>query len=181
MDGKTNLVLLHKRENPGADIEDSIGYVRELLATKEKELLEHALMDGSGSDLPRASKHLHLSCSKVFRMFFNSSNRYDSNTAMIQDIQKAIYLPLGVEPKLNNPIVVSHDPIIPDLDHHFRSSKKEHHQTRTANACHFNWSPLKNYQTRKISFVAQRPPLSISSNNGYKNMVLAPKFRLSFL
>ncbi|KAK0578800.1 hypothetical protein LWI29_016426 [Acer saccharum] len=181
VDGKTNLVLLHKRENPGADIEDSIGYVREILATKEKELLEHALMDGSGSDLPRASKHLHLSCSKVFRMFFNSSNRYDSNTAMIQDIQKAIYLPLGVEPKLNNHIVVSEDPIIPDLDHHSRSSKKEHHQTRTDNACHFNWSSFKNYQTRKISFVAQRPPLSISSNNGYKNMVLAPKFRLSFL
>ncbi|KAI9198513.1 hypothetical protein LWI28_017222 [Acer negundo] len=186
VDGKTNLVLLHKRENPGADIEDSIGYVREILATKEKELLEHALMDGSGSDLPRASKHLHLSCSKVFRMFFDSSNRYDSNTEMIQDIQKAIYLPLGVEPKLNNPIVVSHDhdhhdPIIPVLDHHSRSSKKEHHQTRTVNACHFNWSSFKNYQTRKISFVAQRSPLSISSNNGYKNMVLPPKFRISFV
>ncbi|KAK2644140.1 hypothetical protein Ddye_019335 [Dipteronia dyeriana] len=186
VDGKTNFVLLHKRENPGAVIEDSTGYVRDILATKEKELLEHALMDGSGSDLPRASKHLHLSCSKVFQMFFNSSNRCDSNTEMIQDIQKAIYLPLGVEAKLNNPIGISHDhdhhdPIIPDLDHHSRLSKKKHHQTRTVNACHFNWSSIKNYQTRKFSFVARRPPLSISSDNGYKNMVLPPKFRLSFV
>ncbi|KAK0580155.1 hypothetical protein LWI29_037243 [Acer saccharum] len=187
VDGKTNFVLLYKRENPGVDIDESIGYVREILARKEKELLEHALMDGSGSDLPRACKNLHLACLKTFQMFFNSSNRYDSNSdhEILQDIQKAIYLPLGVDqptkPKSNNnPIVVSYD-----HDHlqHSRSSKKKNHQTRRVSAY---WllnrsSSFKFHNSTKISFVAQRPPLSISSNNGYKNMVVPPKFRLSFV
>ncbi|KAK1556795.1 hypothetical protein Q3G72_012281 [Acer saccharum] len=187
VDGKTNFVLLYKRENPGVDIDESIGYVREILARKEKELLEHALMDGSGSDLPRACKNLHLACLKTFQMFFNSSNRYDSNSdhEILQDIQKAIYLPLGVDqptkPKSNNnPIVVSYD-----HDHlqHSRSSKNKNHQTRRVSAY---WllnrsSSFKFHHSTKISFVAQRPPLSISSNNGYKNMVVPPKFRLSFV
>ncbi|TXG47338.1 hypothetical protein EZV62_026632 [Acer yangbiense] len=187
VDGKTNFVLLYKRENPGVDIEDSIGYVREILGRKEKELLEHALMDGSGSDLPRACKNLHLACLKTFQMFFNSSNRYDSNSdhEILQDIKKAIYLPLGVDqptkPKSNNnPIVVSYD-----HDHlqHSRSSKKKNHQTRRVSAyCLLNWSSsFKFHHSMKISFVAQRPPLSISSNNGYKNMVVPTKFRLSFV
>ncbi|XP_057962210.1 (E,E)-geranyllinalool synthase-like [Malania oleifera] len=95
-DGKINPVLIYLKENPEADIEDSIGYIKEIVDEKKKEFLEHVLMDGL-SDLPKPCKHFHLSCLKVFQMFFNSSNKYDSKTQMIPDIQKAIYLPLGVQ------------------------------------------------------------------------------------
>ncbi|KAJ6707016.1 (EE)-GERANYLLINALOOL SYNTHASE-LIKE [Salix viminalis] len=88
-EGKTNFVLLHLKENPEADIEDSIAYTREILEKKTKELLEHALMDGS-NDFSKPCRHLHLSCVKVFQMFFDSSNRYDSNTEMFHDIAKSI-------------------------------------------------------------------------------------------
>ncbi|KAJ9690377.1 hypothetical protein PVL29_012829 [Vitis rotundifolia] len=94
VDGKTNLVLLHKKENPETDIEDSISYVRGILDEKKKELLEHVLSDGL-SDLPKSCKHIHLSCMKVFQMFFNSGNEFDSNTSeMLEDIKQAIYIPL---------------------------------------------------------------------------------------
>ncbi|GMI82368.1 terpene synthase 04, GERANYLLINALOOL SYNTHASE, TERPENE SYNTHASE 4 [Hibiscus trionum] len=94
-DGKMNYVMLYMKENPDAGIDDSIAFIRDLLDNKRKELMKHALMDGL-SGLPMESRQLHLSCMKVFQMFFNSSNRYDSNTEMIQDIQKAIYVPLDV-------------------------------------------------------------------------------------
>ncbi|RVX08509.1 (E,E)-geranyllinalool synthase [Vitis vinifera] len=94
VDGKTNLVLLHKKENPETDIEDSISYVRGILDEKKKELLEHVLSDGL-SDLPKSCKHIHLSCMKVFQMFFNSGNEFDSNTSeMLEDVKQAIYIPL---------------------------------------------------------------------------------------
>ncbi|XP_038997000.1 (E,E)-geranyllinalool synthase-like [Hibiscus syriacus] len=95
-EGKMNYVLLYMRENPGADIEDSTAYVREILDNKWGEFLQHVLMDDRLGELPKASKFLHLSCVKVFQMFFHSSNRYDSNMDMLQDIQKAIYIPLDI-------------------------------------------------------------------------------------
>ncbi|CAK7350657.1 unnamed protein product [Dovyalis caffra] len=102
--GKTNFVTLHLKENPEADIEDSVAYVREILDKKKKELLEHALMDGF-NDFSKSCRHLHLSCAKVFQMFFDSSNRYDSNTEMLEDIQKAIYIPVEVAaPKPPKPL-----------------------------------------------------------------------------
>ncbi|KAK3028498.1 hypothetical protein RJ639_038566 [Escallonia herrerae] len=91
-EGKMNLVLLHLKANPDGDIEDSINYVKNILDEKRKELLQHVLMDEL-SDLPKPCKHLHLSCLKVFQMFFDSSNRFDSNTELLQDIKKAIYDP----------------------------------------------------------------------------------------
>jgi hypothetical protein len=94
-EGKVNSVLLYLKENPEAGIEDSIAFVREILDEKKKEFLQNVLMDGF-CDLPKPCKHLHLSCLKVFQMFFNSTNRYDSNTEMLQDINKAFYLPLEV-------------------------------------------------------------------------------------
>ncbi|KAH7568961.1 hypothetical protein JRO89_XS06G0080700 [Xanthoceras sorbifolium] len=177
VDGKINFVLLHMRENPGADIENSIAHVREILARKEKELLQHALMDGF-SDLPKLCKYLHLNYLKVFQMFYNSSNLYDSSTEMIvQDIQKAIYLPLGDTKPKSNSLLVSHDQI---PGHQYSRSKKECYQTKTGTACHFNWSSSKHH-CRKSFVVAQRLPLHIS-RNGYKNMVVVPpKFRLSFI
>ncbi|XP_022724392.1 (E,E)-geranyllinalool synthase-like [Durio zibethinus] len=95
-EGKMNYVLLYLKENPGADIEDSTAYVREIIDKKWGELLQHVLMDGFGQ-LPKPCKLLHLSCVKVFQTFFHSTNRFDSNTEMLQDIQKAIYIPLNVD------------------------------------------------------------------------------------
>ncbi|KAA8515305.1 hypothetical protein F0562_018465 [Nyssa sinensis] len=91
--GKMNIALLYLKENPQACIEDSIDYVREILGEKKKELLEHVLMDGL-NDLPKPCKFLHLSCLKVFQMFYNSSNLFDSKTDLLQDIMKAIYVPI---------------------------------------------------------------------------------------
>lgn len=56
LDGKTNLVLLHLKGNPKAEIEDSISYVKEILDEKKTELLEHALMDYGSNDLPKPCK-----------------------------------------------------------------------------------------------------------------------------
>ncbi|CAI9783841.1 unnamed protein product [Fraxinus pennsylvanica] len=97
-DGKMNLVLLHSNENPEADIDESIAYVEEIVGLKWKEFLKHVLMDGF-DDLPKPCKNLHLSCLKSFQMFFNSSNLFDSNTALVDDIKKAIYLPIDRMPK----------------------------------------------------------------------------------
>nr|QWB49557.1 terpene synthase 26 [Aquilaria sinensis] len=93
--GKLNYVLLYLKENPKADIEDSIAHVRNILETKRQELLQHVLLD-EFSDLPKLCKLFHLACVKVFQMFFNTSNRYDSNTDMLEDIGKALYMPLNV-------------------------------------------------------------------------------------
>ncbi|CAA3004762.1 (E,E)-geranyllinalool synthase, partial [Olea europaea subsp. europaea] len=97
-DGKMNLVLLLLNENPEADIDESITYVEEIVRLKWKEFLKHVLMDGF-DDLPKPCKNLHLSCLKSFQMFFNSSNLFDSNTALVDDIKKAIYVPIDRMPK----------------------------------------------------------------------------------
>ncbi|XAR66426.1 Alpha-farnesene synthase, partial [Bertholletia excelsa] len=91
--GRKNLVMLHQIENPQVEIESSISHVKEMLSKKKKELLEHALMDGLG-DLPKLFRHLHLSFLRVFYMFFNSSNVFDSTSDLLHDIKRAIYFPL---------------------------------------------------------------------------------------
>ena len=87
---------MKENPGPGTDIEDAISYMTSMLDEKRKELLEHALMDGL-DDLPKPCQHLHLSCFKVFQMFFTSGNRFDSNTELVHDINKAIYIPLEVQ------------------------------------------------------------------------------------
>ncbi|XWS15698.1 hypothetical protein CRYUN_Cryun34aG0024100 [Craigia yunnanensis] len=161
-DGKMNSVLLYMKENPGADIDDSIAFVRELLDKKRKELLKHALMDGF-SDLPIASRHLHLSCMKVFEMFFNSSNRYDSNKGMLQDIQKAIYIPLHVG---------TSKPLIPLPNFDF-GSKKEF-QTITS---HQFVRPFKHKNKRIIGYQTSLP---IARREYANYMFITPNFRRSF-
>ncbi|KAB1221921.1 (E,E)-geranyllinalool synthase [Morella rubra] len=138
-EGKVNFVSLHLKENPEADVEETIARVREILEKKKQEFLEQVFMEGF-SDLPKPSKHLHLSCLKVFQMFFNSSNRYDSNTGMLEDINKAIYVPLQV----GNSMAPKPLP----LD---SGAKKK--QYLTINVSHFR-RPCKYYIGR--SFVAQR-------------------------
>ncbi|KAL3341116.1 hypothetical protein AABB24_025595 [Solanum stoloniferum] len=92
--GKMNYTLLHFNENPRGQIEDSIDFVKVILGEKKKEFLENVLMDGF-NDMPRTMKLLHLSCLNVFHMFFNSCNLFDTKSAILEDIMRAIYIPLG--------------------------------------------------------------------------------------
>ncbi|XP_059435952.1 S-linalool synthase-like [Corylus avellana] len=163
-EGKVNSVLLYLQENPEAGIEDSIAFVREILDKKKKEFLQHVLMDGY-SDLPKPCKHLHLSCLKVFQMFFNSTNRYDSNTKMLQDINKAFYLPLEVG---------NSKPLIP-LPHLQTGTKKEH---PTINS-YFN-RPSKQYYIMSRSFATRPISWSTSTDYGPGKMFIPPKFRFCF-
>lgn len=48
------------------------------------------------SDLPKPCKDIHMSFCKVFEMFFNKRNRYDSDTEMLRDIKKALYEPINI-------------------------------------------------------------------------------------
>jgi len=97
-----NSVLINLMENPEFNIEDSINFVKEIVEKKKKEFLELVLIDGLCC-LPKPSKQLHLACLKVFEMFYNSKNRYDSNTDLVEDINKAIYIPLGRTTKCFSP------------------------------------------------------------------------------
>ncbi|KAL3741877.1 hypothetical protein ACJRO7_017363 [Eucalyptus globulus] len=99
--GKLNFVLLYLKENPKASIEDSINFVQYLLEQLKKEFLKHVLEEPCS--LPKPSKRLHLGCLKVFHMFFNSSNRYDSDMDMFHDIEKALVVPPLI-PKLKSPM-----------------------------------------------------------------------------
>ncbi|KFK22220.1 hypothetical protein AALP_AAs67262U000200 [Arabis alpina] len=92
--GKINSVLLHMKSHCGSKIEDSIAYIENIIDSKRKEFMEHVLMD-EFSDLPKPCKDIHLSFCKVFEMFFNKKNRYDSDTEMLQDIKKALYDPVS--------------------------------------------------------------------------------------
>ncbi|XP_021294504.1 (E,E)-geranyllinalool synthase [Herrania umbratica] len=158
-DGKMNFVLLYMKENPEADINNSIAFVRDLLDKKRKELLKHVLTDGL-SDLPEASRHLHLSCMKVFQMFFNSSNRYDSNTEMLQDIQKAIYIPPDIG--ISKPLMP-----LPSV-----SGPMKEFRTITS---HFV-QPVKYHSKRIIGYQASLP----ITRRGYASVFITPNFRMSF-
>ncbi|KAE7995617.1 hypothetical protein FH972_000393 [Carpinus fangiana] len=160
-EGKINSVLLYLKENPEADIEDSIAFVREILDEKKKEFLQHVLMD-EFSDLPKPCKHLHLSCLKVFQMFFNSTNGYDSNTQMLQDINKAFYIPLEVgnsNPPKPLPLQTG--------------AKKEYLKINS----YFNRPSMhymrRSFATRQISWPASR-------DGGLGKMFMPPKLRFCF-
>ncbi|KAJ6364146.1 hypothetical protein OIU76_029145 [Salix suchowensis] len=159
-EGKTNFVLLHLKENPEADIEDSIAYTREILEKKKKELLEHALMDGF-DDFSKPCRHLHLSCVKVFQMFYDSSNRYDSNTEMFHDIQKAFYMPIVIGAPKPLPL---------------QSGSKKSYPTIAVNY-HFD----QRYKNRNIRLAANSLVSQPLSGNPYMKMPMAPKFKLCFM
>ncbi|KAI9121580.1 hypothetical protein K1719_008613 [Acacia pycnantha] len=97
-EGKVNSVLINLIENPEVDMEGSIAFLREIIGKHEKEFIEHVLMDEM-CDWPKTTKQFHLSCLKAFQMFYNPSNRFDSKTDVLQDINKAIYLPLSTKLK----------------------------------------------------------------------------------
>ncbi|KAH7838107.1 hypothetical protein Vadar_022141 [Vaccinium darrowii] len=91
--GKKNFVILYSKANPKVGLENSIKYVKEILDAMKKQLLEHALMDGF-NDLPKTCNLFHVSILRVFYMFFNSSNLFDSTAGLLHDINNAIYVPI---------------------------------------------------------------------------------------
>ncbi|KAF8114186.1 hypothetical protein N665_0040s0041 [Sinapis alba] len=93
--GKINSVLLNMRSHCSFKIEDSIAYIERIIESKRREFVEYVLMDEL-SDLPKPCKDIHMAVCKVFDMFFNKKNRYDSDTEMLQDIKKALYDPVNI-------------------------------------------------------------------------------------
>ncbi|KAM6550258.1 hypothetical protein CsatB_000066 [Cannabis sativa] len=95
-EGKPNSITVYMKNNFEIENkEEVVKYLKEILNDKKKEFLEHVLIDDNGfTNLSKECRLLHLSCLKVFQMFFNSSNRYDSDTELLEDINKAIYIPL---------------------------------------------------------------------------------------
>lgn len=156
-EGKLNSVLVNMLENPELDIEDSIAFLREMIGEKKKEFLEHVLID-EHCDLPKPSKLLHLSCLKVFQMFFNSKNRFDSNTEMVEDINKAIYLPVG---RTTERLSLHPTP------------KKKYITTEPHLTISSKYTNRRNFTTRQVS------PLALS--NGLQMVFMAPKFGLGFI
>ncbi|KAJ0965997.1 hypothetical protein J5N97_027135 [Dioscorea zingiberensis] len=94
--GKHNMVLLCSRENPQADIQDSVAHIMQILDEKQKELMELILMNDH-CDVPKEWKKLYLSTLRTFQMFFNSRNLFDSPTALLEDLNFAIYDPLVLD------------------------------------------------------------------------------------
>ncbi|KAF5474346.1 hypothetical protein F2P56_006251 [Juglans regia] len=168
-EGTVNFVLLYLKENPEADIEESIAFVRNILDNMQKELLQHVLLDGL-SDLPKQCKYLHLSCLKVFQMFFNSTNRYDSNTEMLQDISKAIYIPVEVGNKKPLKPPMKTVPLF--------SGAKMNENTKTSNVL-FN-RPSKHHMRRSTTLSTQRVSWPASSDHGHGKMFMPPKVRFCF-
>ncbi|XXG70515.1 hypothetical protein AAC387_Pa06g3263 [Persea americana] len=95
-DGKLNLVLLYLKENPELDIKNATDCIGKILDKQKKEFLKMTLEDGI-TGVPKQWRQLHLAGLKAFQMFFNSSNGFDSPTAMINNINKAFYEPLVME------------------------------------------------------------------------------------
>nr|AAD19840.1 linalool synthase 2 [Clarkia breweri] len=91
-EGKINYVWLYMNEKEKVKLEDSIQHVQSLINLKKQQFVQHVL---TNSHLPKPYKQLHLSCLKIFNMFFNSSNLYDSHddTHLFHDIQKAFIIP----------------------------------------------------------------------------------------
>lgn len=94
-EGKPNLVMLYMKGHPDRKIEHAHTYISEILDRTKKELLEHALINDQNC-VPKSCRKIHLLALKAFEMFYNSANLYDSPTAMIQDINNAIYKPLCI-------------------------------------------------------------------------------------
>ncbi|KAL1560201.1 geranyllinalool synthase [Salvia divinorum] len=107
VDGKMNLVMLHWQQNQESGIEDSVAHVREMLELKKKELVQLVFSDRFDQEMSKSCKHTHLYCMKVFEMFFNSANLFDSETALVQDINKSIYLPITHRKPFNPNVVPS--------------------------------------------------------------------------
>ena len=137
--------MLKLIEHPESNIEEAIACMGEIIEKKKKELLEHALIDGL-SDIPKPCRHLHLSCLKVFQMFFNSSNRFDCNTTLLHDINKAIYLPISGR----------NSKTLKVLSLHSRPKKKCTTPIPYFNICYFKDYSGRRLTAHKVSQIALR-------------------------
>ncbi|POO03632.1 (E,E)-geranyllinalool synthase [Trema orientale] len=172
-DGKLNSVLLCLRNDPEVDMEEAIAYMREILKKKKEELLEHVLIDGF-TDLPKECRLLHLSCLKVFQMFFNSSNRFDSNTELLDDIAKAIYVPLDSGGSLKTPGSLAKPPLDPPP-----------HPESTVAKCsaikqHYG-RPSKRFVGSRFPMNQLSPPTYWRVGNWRTTMTMPPKLNFSFI
>nr|GLL24085.1 (E,E)-geranyllinalool synthase isoform X1 [Ipomoea trifida] len=116
--GKMNYVLLHLNEHPEAHIEDSIAYVKDMVDKMRKQFLEQVLMTTT-DNMPKSCNLFHLSCFKVFQMFFNSYNLFDSKADLRQEIMKAFYIPFEQDlQQPSNPLitVIKPLPVLPPLE-----------------------------------------------------------------
>ncbi|XP_059284899.1 S-linalool synthase-like [Lycium ferocissimum] len=174
--GKMNYTLLHLNENPEGHIEDSITFVKDILGDKKKEFLENVLMDGF-NDMPRTMKLLHLSCLNVFHMFFNSSNLFDTQAAILEDIMKAIYIPLQQEEQ--TPIPPPLKPLPPMLPSQEKKIKKQI-EIAKVNAC-LNGKNFKHQVGIGISFVGRQAPKNYNSFGWSRKGFASQKLRSCFL
>ncbi|KAK7362896.1 hypothetical protein VNO77_05021 [Canavalia gladiata] len=151
-EGKLNF-LWNLMRNHNFAMEDSIGFVRDIIDKTKKEFLQQVLVDGQ-SDLPKTCKLLHLTCLKVFQMFFNSNNGYDSDTQLLEDINKAIYLPLS---RNRSPLKI--------VSLHSRPNMKQIRMQKPQ----FNWSFNHNngfgYCVRQVSLPSSRNDYRIKPVN----------------
>ena len=90
------MVLLYVKENQGATNEDSIEHISKIIERKEREFLE-IYMDDTYAGFPNEWKELHLGTFKSFRMLFDTTNAFDSPTALVQSISDAFYNPLVMD------------------------------------------------------------------------------------
>ncbi|XP_019162041.1 PREDICTED: (E,E)-geranyllinalool synthase isoform X2 [Ipomoea nil] len=164
--GKMNYVLLHLNEHPEGHIEDSIAYVNDMVDKMRKQFLQHVLMttDDDGDDnynnMPKSCKLFHLSCFKVFQMFFNSYNLFDSKADLMQEIMKAFYIPFEQDQQpSNNPLiikVIKPLPVLPPLE---RSSSSE---GAKVSASLGPAATLKHKNKVAISFIRKQVPRNCS-------------------
>ncbi|XP_059283880.1 (E,E)-geranyllinalool synthase [Lycium ferocissimum] len=173
--GKMNYTLLHLNENPEGHIEDSIDFIKKILGDKKKEFLENVLMDRS-NDMPRTMKLLHLSCLNVFHMFFNSCNLFDTQTAILEDIMKAIYIPLQQEQQ--TPMPPPSKPLPPMLP-----PQEKKIEIAKFNAC-LNGKNFKQQVGNigiGISFVGRQAPKNYNSFGWFTKGFASQKLRSCFL
>ncbi|KAG1347133.1 putative S-linalool synthase-like [Cocos nucifera] len=95
-DGKLNMVPLYMKENPEANIQDSVAYIKNILERLKKQMLE-IIMTDDNTEVPKEWKQIHLCVLKAFQMLYNTQNAFDSPTALLQDISMAIYEPLAMD------------------------------------------------------------------------------------
>ncbi|WOL18082.1 hypothetical protein Cni_G26875 [Canna indica] len=102
--GKFNMVPLYSKENQGACAEDSIEHIRNIIEMKEKEFMEIYMNVDSYAGVPNEWKELHLATLKSFRMLFDTSNVFDSPTALLKSISSAFYDPIEIEAEKMIPV-----------------------------------------------------------------------------
>ncbi|KAK4340579.1 hypothetical protein RND71_039080 [Anisodus tanguticus] len=177
--GKMNYTLLHLNENPGGHIEDSIDFVKEILVDKKKEFLENVLMDGF-NDMPRTMKLLHLSCLNVFHMFFNSCNLFDTKEAILEDIMRAIYIPLDQNEQ--TPMPPPPKPLPPMLPPQEKKIKKNI-EIPKVNAClnEKNFKHQVGSMGFGINFVGRQAPKNYNSFGWSTKGFASQKLRSCFL